>query len=398
LLDIIQQRQAQQTALASKEAERRLSMAQAQEAAQRARLLPQQQQILDQLRQAQAAELQARTKRTLKEIEHPELITSGLPEIARQRAHVEALKKAYGADSQIVKEAQADLDLVTHNLESQMGYRKALANFLPKRGLTSPSRAMMEKAYIESGVSPTGLPFALPEAPLAQTPTPHGIAPKTAGVPAATPTMENKLTKKSKEDLVKAQKSPFGSEDSALLTLYLSKQAGLTDNLKKLSFGSNVETTLDLMMPYRYAVAYYSGVKGRKRYAADMISSQTTGRLTPELRDFKRFTEMAHTTLIPQITQYYGLSITEHQQEILRNATNLANWKNAPETTMVALDSLIKTLESEIQVRRDLVSKPSFLTKKHAETAPLYDQIKATGYSFEEIIKKADERHIPIMA
>jgi hypothetical protein len=336
--------------------------------------------------------LEAQIKKLTTGLEHPELSLAGLPPITRQRAYVESIKQRYGTDSEQAQQAQKDLDLTVHNLESQMHYRQSLAEALPRRVLTTPSKAMVEREAIARGLSPTGRPLEF----LDEAPTVTPIEPEVEGTPLGTPTLENKVAKMTPEQLKKAQEAPFGSEDSATLSLYLSKQAGLGDNTKKLTYGSVLEKTIDLMTPYRTAMAYYSGVGGKAQYARDVALSQTTGRLTPQLKDFTRFVEMATSTLVPQITQYYGVSITEHQQRLLRDVANPANWEKSPERALIAFDTLINTLENEIQVRRDLVKKPSFLTKKHAKTAPMADLVEKTGYSLNELVKAADANNIPV--
>lgn len=352
LMDVIRQNQMDQAALASKASERALR--------------------------------EAQTKKILQGVEHPESSLAGLPPIARQRAYVESVKRAYGADSPQAIAAQQDLDLTQHNLESQLGYREALAETLPKRVLTTPSKAMVERAAIERGLAPTGKPYSAP------------IKPKVAGTPLATPSLENKLSGMSKDDLIKAQNAPFGSEDSATLSLYLSKQAGLGDNTKKLAYGAVLEKSLDLMKPYEGSMATYSGIEGQAKYYKDIAAAQATGKMSKQLEDYTKFSEIATSTLIPQITQYYGASVTEGQQRLLREAGNPATWKKSPQQALTAFDTLINTLENEIQTRRDLVEKPSFLTKKHAKTTPLAEQIKATGYSFDELTRRANQINRPV--
>jgi hypothetical protein len=337
--------------------------------------------------------LEAQVQKMRQQTEHPGLSLTGLPQISRQREYIENLKREYGEESPRVKEAQKDLDLNIHNLQSQLHYREELAKFLPKRGLTSISKALLEKEAIARGLSPTGEMVSFP----GEEPVVEPIKPKVEGTPAATPALESKVAKMSEEDLKNAEKAPFGSDASAALDLYLSKQAGLGDNTKKLSYGAVLEKTLDLMSPYRTSMAYYSGAAGKARYAKDVALSQTTGQLTPQLRNFTKFLETATSTLVPQITQYYGASVTEGQQKLLRQVANPADWIKSPERAMVAFDTLINTLENEIQVRRDLVKKPQFLTKEHAKTAPLYEEVKKTGYGFDELVKRADENQIPVM-
>lgn len=337
--------------------------------------------------------LEAQVQRMRQQAEQPQLSLTGLPPISRQREYIENLKRQYGKDSPRVKEAQKDLDLNVHNLESQVQYREELAKFLPKRGLTPTSKALLEREAISRGLSPTGEMVSFP----GEEPGVQPIQPEVQGTPTATPTLENKVAKMSEEDLKKAEKAPFGSDASAALDLYLSKQAGLGDNTKKLSYGAVLEKTLDLMSPYRTSMAYYSGAAGKAKYAKDVALSQTTGELTPQLKDFTKFLETATSTLVPQITQYYGASVTEGQQKLLRQVANPADWIKSPERAMVAFDTLINTLENEIQVRRDLVKKPQFLTREHAKTAPLYEEVKKTGYSFDELVKRADENQIPVM-
>jgi hypothetical protein len=353
--------------------------------------------------------LEAQIAKMRQPLEHPELTLAGLPSITRQRAYVAAVKDKYGADSEQAKQAQEDLDFNIHKEESALHYRETLTEALPRRFLTAPSKAMMEREAIKAGRAPTGLPYQLPGvaptvAPTEIPPTPETavepitqpINPKVPGTPMGLPSMENKLSKMSKEDLVKAQDSPFGSEDSARLTLYLSKQAGMGDNTKKLNYGAGLERTMELMDPYKASMAYYAGVGGKAQLAKDIATSQATGKLTPQLKDFTSFMELATSTLVPQITQYYGLSITEHQQNLLREATSPNSWENSPERAMVAWDTLTNTLENEIQVRKDLVEHPSFLTKRHAKATPLYESVKKTGYSLNELVRAADAQNIPV--
>lgn len=335
---------------------------------------------------AQRSLIEAQTKKLTRGIEHPELDLTGMPEIVRQRAHVDAIKNAFGEDSPQAMQAQKDLTLTENLLRTKMDYQKQLAAAMPKRFLTAPSKAMMEREAIKGGFAPTGQPIGSDRLP--------PIKPKVSGTPLGAPVVENRLSSMSKDDLVKAQESPFGSEDSAALTLYLSKQAGLGDNTKKLTYGSLVETTLDLMSPYEYAMGYYSGVGGKAQYAKDVAAAQTTGKLSPQLRDYTKFVEMVTSTFIPQLTQYYGTSVTEQQQKLLREAGNPSTWGKSPEMALTAFHTLRNTLENETQLRRDLVTKPSFLTKKHAKSTPFYEKIVATGYSLNELVKIADKNGI----
>jgi len=342
------------------------------------------------------------TKKITREIEHPELSLAGLPAIARQRQYVESIGNRYGKESGKYKQAKSDLDLSLQNLRGQIGYREALKKSLPARALTVIGKAMLEQQRIKAGLSPTGDPLEMPARPIGSMPkaeaiaTPTGVKmPAQTGVPLGARTTEEKLVDSTPEDINKAAEAPFGSADSSLYTLYLSKQAGLGDNLKKLSFGSVLEKSIDLMTPYKASMAYYSGVGGKSRYARDVLEAQRTGKLSPELRDYTKFSEIATSTLVPQITQYYGTSITEGQQKLIRAVSNPATWKNSPEMAMVAFDTLINTLEQEIMVRRDLVKKPSKLIKQHPKTMEFAEQLKGTGYTLQDVIEFADKNHKP---
>ena len=326
---------------------------------------------------------EAQTRKLTMGIEHPELSRAGLPPLAQQRAYVESLKKAFGADSPRVIEAQQDLDLQQHMAESKMQYQEALTKALPSRFLTPVGKAFMEKARIDAGFSPTGEPL-------------RKIRPQVAGTTFGTPTLENKLSNMSKEDLIKAKDSPFGSEASAIYALYLSKLAGLGDNIKKLPYASAIEKSLSLMLPYRASMAYYSGVAGRARYAKDLVEAQRTGKITPELRDYTNFTTIASSSLASQIRQYYGDSISPSVEKRLDNITNPATWKNSPELALTSLDALENILRAEIKIRKDLVTHPSFLTKEAPRISPMGEKLKKIGMTFTEVSKLAHDNGIPM--
>ncbi len=336
---------------------------------------------------AERAFTEAKTKKITEGIEHPELNLAGLPEIARQRAYVESVKKAYGADSPQAMQAQKDLNLTVSNLQSQQRYRNVLAETLPKRSLSTLGKVLTEQQLIELGYSPTGKPIgSKATAP---------IKPQVAGTPLGTPYLENKLATMSKEDLIKAKNAPFGTEASALYSLYGSKLSGMGDNIKKLPYAALIEGSLATMLPYRSSMAYYSGVAGRAKYAKDIASSQLTGEMTPQLRDYTKYKEMASSTLAPQIRQYYGDSITPSVQKKLEDITNPSTWKNSPERALTSLDALIEILRKEIKIRKDLVEHPSFLTKKPTGVTLIADKVKKTGMSFTELAKIANEKNIP---
>ncbi len=345
------------------------------------------------MEEAKTSLTEAQTKKLLYGMEHPAASLAGLPEIARQRAYVRNLGTKYGTDSKIFQQAQSDLSLTIKNLQGQIAYRKVLEETLPKRVLTSMGKGDIEKRYVGAGLSPTGAPLLLPAPSQERTPVGDTLS-RPQIIPSS---MENKLAQTTEEDLPGLSKAEFGSEDSALYSLYLSKQAGLTDNAKKLTAGALVEKTMDLIEDYRPSMAYYSGYKGKLRYARDVKNAQTSGKVSPELTDYTKFAEIATSTLVPQITQYYGLSVTEAQQRLLQSAANPSTWKNSPEMAMTAFNTLMNTLEQEIQVRRDIVEKPTRLLAKHERKGVIgkFD-LSGTGYSMQDVIKIADEEGIPV--
>lgn len=329
---------------------------------------------------------EAQTRKLTAGIEHPELNTAGLPEIARQRAYVEAVKNAFGADSQQAMQAQQDLIMTQNKLRTQMHYQQVLAETLPKRALSTMGKVITEQGLVEGGYLPTGASREK-QAP---------IRPQVQGTPLGSPYLENKLSAMNKEDLIKAKKAPFGTEESALYSLYGSKLAGLGDNTKKLTYASTLQTTMNTMRPLAASMAYYSGVKGRARYAKDLAAAQTTGNVTSQLEDYTAFKEMAAGAFVPQLTQYYGTSVTEQQQKILREAADPSTWSKSPELAAIAYDSMFNIIGKEIRGRQDLVDHPSFLTAKQKESPALNKQIKKTGYSLNEITKQANKLNIPV--
>lgn len=367
LMDIITQKQAESEALAGKRAQRGLT--------------------------------EAQTRKLTTASEHPELNLAGLPEIARQRAYVQSVINAYGADSPQARQAQQDLNLTKSNLRSQMQYRQALTETLPKRALSTMGKLFTEQDLINAGFLPTGAPRETPVSPKpAPVPsgTPAPIKPQVPGTPLGTPELENKLSKMSKEDLVKAKNSPFGTEANALYTLYASKLAGMGDNTKKLTYASTLQKTMNKMRPLAASMAYYSGIEGQARYAKDLAAAQTTGEVTPQLRDYTKFKELANGAFVPQLTQYYGTSVTEQQQKILRRASDPATWSKSPELAATSFDSMFNILETEIKGRQELVEHPSFLLKKQKKSSDFSEQVKKTGYSLVEITKQANKINIPV--
>jgi len=344
---------------------------------------------------AERAFTEAKTKKITEGIEHPELTLAGLPEIARQRAYVDSIKKAFGADSPQAMQAQQDLNLTESKMRIQMAYHKALTETLPKRALSTMGKVMTEQELVKAGRLPTGAPRGS-QAPAQAATAPAPIKPQVAGTPFGSPALEKNLATMSKEDLIKAKKAPFGTEESALYTLYSSKLAGMGDNTKRLTYASTLEKTMNKMRPLAASMAYYSGVEGRTRYAKDLAAAQTTGVVTPQLEDYTAFKELANGAFVPQLTQYYGSSVTEQQQKILRKAADPSTWNKSPELAAKALDSMFNILGVEIQGRRELVKYPSFLTKKQKESPALSEQIKATGYSLNEITKQANKLNRPV--
>jgi len=346
---------------------------------------------------AERAFTEAQTKKITEGMAHPELNLAGLPEIARQRAYVESVKRAFGADSPQAMQAQQDLNLTVGNMRNQMAYRQALTETLPKRALSTPGKAIVEQQLVEAGYLPTGAPRGsqIPTQPSAAT-APAPIKPQVPGTPLGHPALENKLSTMSKEDLVKAKNSPFGTEENALYTLYLSKLAGMGDNTKKLTYASTLQQTMNQMRPLAASMAYYSGVEGRANYARDLALAQTTGNVTPQLRDYTAFKEIANGAFVPQLTQYYGSSVTEQQQKILRKAADPSTWNKSPDLAATAFDSMFNIIGKEIRGRQDLVKHPSFLTEKQKESPVLSEQIKKTGYSLNEITKQANKLNIPV--
>ena len=337
---------------------------------------------------AQRALTEAQTRKITEGIEHPELDLAGLPEIARQRAYVDSMKKAYGADSPQAIQAQQDLNLTVSNLQSQQRYRNVLAETLPKRSLSTLGKVLTEQQLIELGYSPTGKPIG------SKAPAP--IKPQVAGTPFGSPALEKNLATMSKEDLIKAKKAPFGTEESALYTLYSSKLAGMGDNTKRLTYASTLEKTMNKMRPLAASMAYYSGVEGRTRYAKDLAAAQTTGVVTPQLEDYTAFKELANGAFVPQLTQYYGSSVTEQQQKILRKAADPSTWNKSPDLAATAFSSIINIIGKEVKGRQDLVEHPSLLMKKEPETTSLDEKIAATGYSLVEITNQANKLNIPV--
>lgn len=345
---------------------------------------------------AQRAFTEAQTKKITQGIEHPELNLAGLPEIARQRAYVESVKRAFGADSPQAMQAQQDLNLTVGNMRNQMAYRQALTETLPKRALSTPGKAIVEQQLVEAGYLPTGASRGsqIPTQPSAAT-APAPIKPQVPGTPLGHPALENKLATMSKEDLIKAKKAPFGTEESALYTLYNSKLAGMGNNTTKLTYASTLETTMNQMRPLAASMAYYSGVAGRAKYAEDLAAAQKTGVVTPQLRDYTAFKELVNGAFVPQLTQYYGTSVTEQQQKILRKAGDPSTWSKSPELAATAFDSMLKIISKEIQGRRELVKHPSFLTKEAPKITPITEKAKKTGMSFAKLSKIAKEKNIP---
>lgn len=348
------------------------------------------------MKEAQTALTEAQTQKLMYGMEHPTESLAGLPEIARQRARLRNLGTKYGTDSKIFQEAQSDLELTLKNLRGQIAYRKALEETLPKRALSSMGKGQLEKRYVGAGLSPTGQPLELPAPSQEITPVREDLSrpqvDEASRPQVVSSSMENKLAQITEEDLPRLSKAEFGSEDSALYSLHLSRLAGLTNNANKLASGALVEKTMDLIEEYRPSMAYYSGYKGKLRYVRDVKNAQTSGEMSPQLTDYTKFAEIATSTLVPQITQYYGLSVTEPQRKLLASAANPSTWENSPEMAMTAFNTLMNTLEQEIQVRRDIVEKPTRLLAKPKKKGVIdkFD-LSGTGHSMQDVIKIADE-------
>ena len=184
LMDIIQQRTAQQEKVRGAEAQRRLIEAQTQQ-------IP----IQKALQAAQA-------KKIMLGIERPELNLAGLPQIARQRAYVNMLGERFGKDSPQYQDALADFQRELKSSEVAMTYKEMLTEQMPKRFVSPMGRALMEQKYLKEGLTPTG---EIKE-PLVQ--------PKASGVPMGSSDMERQIAQMEPKEIVeKGKKFPTVSVD-----------------------------------------------------------------------------------------------------------------------------------------------------------------------------------------
>lgn len=219
---------------------------------------------------------------------------------------VDKLKSQYGAESDVVKNAEKQIELENQFKTGLMDYRKTLANTSGTRSLTSLGKLEAEERDVADGFEPG----------------------------------TNR----------QVQISPDRQED--LLGKYaLQKQKTVTDldTRKRALFATNIDKTIDnIDVP---SLVQFGGLSG------GIVKKMNEGKALTgnEEESYRKYNESltAAKLLQKQVRQFYGDSITPQIQEGLAELVNPASWANNPAIATRRFNQFVKILKSETQTYKE---------------------------------------------
>lgn len=232
-----------------------------------------------------------------------------LPGAAGQALALEMMKMQYGENSPQYKEAKEAYDLDKESTRSRIGYQNILSESAPKRFSTGTGKTAQEFEDIKKGFLPgTKIPL-----------TPE-------------------------------QKRYY----EGLYGLEMVKKTTDTDTRKRNLLATNVEKTIAQINPDD--LVQFSGIKGMKNLAKEK-AKDIAGNPSEKYLAYQQAITNAD-LLAKQIRQFYGDSIQPQMTAKLEKLTNPADWLKSPKTALANYNSLIKTLNSEMNTYRQGLKSP----------------------------------------
>lgn len=94
----------------------------------------------------------------------------------------------------------------------------------------------------------------------------------------------------------------------------------------------------------------YNGPKGKALMAKD-LASEAAGKPVERYQKFQEAVTLAH-GVVPQLTNYWGSSVTKGAQDDIKHLTNPQSWINSPETSARKFEALMKQFDAEMSRTR----------------------------------------------
>lgn len=258
-------------------------------------------------------------------------------------------------------------------MNSLINWRNALSGTMPVRALSPTGKTIVEQAYVQGGLAPTGQQF-------------NGLF-----QPPATNVLNQPLSL-SNNDINKLgdTSSPIKNNITAPAPMNeLSDQYGLlrqkqttdTQVRNRNLYATNIEKTLDRIDPTIFA--YYTGPEGAMRFAKDKaLGLANNGKDMPsELKAYQRIYKVDVPVLSKQIRQFYGDSIQPIVAEKLNAITNPDSWDTNPQLALEQFDELKALMAVEIETYRDALKSTAIYKGNNKKNI----SIDMSSYSTEQL-------------
>jgi hypothetical protein len=309
-----------------------------------------------------------------------------------QASHYPYLNMLNAAQAGLTRAQMAEytpemIDLMKRSKIAQMNYQMALTNSMPLRYTSPIAKELIEQKNVESGVSPTGLPWGMGNLNALNGQMPQGaaggqapnslISPTQMPAPNAqnilsqmgSPNLANTPVPQNFNSLVQQpyQQSgmipnsapPGGKSSQDISNQYSLKTLKDTTDTKARErnlFATNIEKTISFIDPK--ILASYSGPKGKLKFENDRIGA-TMGQVSPEYMEYNNMINTTIPLLSEQVRQFYGASIQPSMIEKLEQFGRPDYWLTNPDVALSQFKSFEKILEAEMKTYREALSTPN---------------------------------------
>lgn len=260
--------------------------------------------MLEQKNQYLPRQLEAEIGMTEAQAENERMFGAGkhLTGVASNVFALNQLKNMYGEDSPVYQDARKAFDLQNAHTQSNID-TAAFYRAHPERFLTPTGKGIQEQYQASQG-NVLGIDRKL------------------------TPAESAAVVRIQERNRVNAN-NPAAMQQSALAAEQVAKTFSMID---------------------KKALSQYSGPEGKKKYLEDR-ALELQGKAPERYKQYQENLSRVH-SLKPQLTAYYGLSITKSQQDDLESLINPNSWVNSPDTTLRKLNAVEGLFNEEHKITK----------------------------------------------